>query len=104
MTKEGFESAVKFTTPVFWIFFLLVGVALFVLRYREPQLARPYRVPLYPAVPVIFCLSSLFMVYKSLAYALENQTYEALWSVGILAVGLLLSFYDPDGKRRVGTT
>ena len=89
--RSGFESLVKFTTPVFWFFFLLVGVSLFVLRRREPARPRPYRVPGYPWVPALFCASSLFMLYASLSYAIENRTYEALWAVGLMAVGVALS-------------
>jgi APA family basic amino acid/polyamine antiporter len=95
LTENGFESMVKFTTPVFWFFLLLVGVGLFVLRYREPDVARPYRVPGYPITPILFCLSSLFMVYSSLAYAVTNQSWEALWAVGLLLLGLFFCFYDP---------
>jgi amino acid transporter len=95
LTPDGFESSVKFTSPVFWAFFFLVGVGLFVLRYREPGQSRPFRVPLYPLTPIVFCLSSLFMVYRSFTYALENKSNEAYWSIGILAIGLVLSFFDP---------
>jgi amino acid transporter len=104
LTPNGFESSVKFTAPVFWSFFFLVGLGLFVLRSREPGQSRPYRVPLYPFTPALFCLSSLFMVYSSLTYAINNKTYEALWSVGLLAVGLVLSFFDPRPKDAVGGT
>ncbi len=90
-TRSGFESLVKFTTPVFWIFFLMVGLSLFVLRRREPETPRPYRVPGYPWVPALFCASSAFMLYASLSYAIENRTYEALWAVGLMAAGVLLS-------------
>jgi len=48
-------------------------------------------VPWYPLIPVAFCLSSLFMVYSSLSYAIENRTYEALWSLAILAAGVVLA-------------
>jgi len=99
MTKSGFVSMVKFTTPVFWIFLLLVGISVFVLRYREPDTPRPYRLHWYPATPIVFCLSSLFMVYASFSYAIENRSWEAIWSVGILLVGVGLSFYDPKAKR-----
>ena len=98
MTENGFASMVKFTTPVFWIFFLLVGISVFVLRYREPDTPRPYRLPGYPITPILFCLSSTFMVYSSLAYAVENHSWEAVWSVAILLVGVVLSFYDPRPK------
>jgi len=46
--RQGFETMVDYTAPVFWLFFLLTGLALFVLRWREPQRVRPFRVPLYP--------------------------------------------------------
>ena len=44
----------EYTAPVFWLFFLLVGVSLFVLRRRDPDLPRPFRVPLYPVLPLLF--------------------------------------------------
>ena len=46
--KDGFSTMVEFTAPVFWFFFLLTGVALFVLRFRAPHVARPFKVPMYP--------------------------------------------------------
>jgi basic amino acid/polyamine antiporter, APA family len=41
---------------------------LFVLRRREPDAERPFRVPLYPLLPALFCLTSLYLLYSSLAY------------------------------------
>jgi APA family basic amino acid/polyamine antiporter len=32
VTRKGFETMVEFTAPVFWLFFLLTGLALFALR------------------------------------------------------------------------
>ncbi len=89
LTPSGFESSVKFTTPVFWIFMVLVGLSVYVLRVRQPQTARPYRVPGYPVTPALFCLSSAFMVYSSLEYAITFRSYEALWAVGILGAGVV---------------
>ena len=97
--EEGFRSSVIFTGPPFWIFFFLVGVALLVLRRREPQHPRPYRVPLYPLVPLVFCLSSGLMTYSSLVYALHEQFYGVLGSIGVAALGLLISRFE----RRVGS-
>ena len=57
------------TAPVFWLFFLLTGVAVFVLRFVDPQLDRPFHVPLYPLVPLIFCGWCGYMLYGSLQYA-----------------------------------
>ncbi|MCY2951104.1 MAG: amino acid permease [Planctomycetota bacterium] len=102
---DGFGSLVNFTTPVFWIFFLLVGVSLVVLRVREPGTPRPYRVPLYPVIPALFCLSSLFMLHASFDWAWKNRSLEALWSLVILGVGLGLSFCDTgrgEGRNGIG--
>ena len=96
--KSAFDSMVEYTTPVFWFFFLLIGETLFILRDREPEVRRPFRVPWFPRLPIWFYLSSLFMLYSSLSYAIEFGTYEALWAVGIVLVGFLLSFYDPRPK------
>lgn len=66
--RDGFQLAVEYTAPAFWFFFLAVGLSLFVLRRKEPNVERPFRVPLYPVLPAIFCLTSLYLLYSSLAY------------------------------------
>ena len=53
VTRKGFETMVEFTAPVFWLFFLLTGLALFALRLREPGVARPFKVPWYPFIPLL---------------------------------------------------
>ena len=83
VTQDGFKAMVDYTAPVFWLFLLLVGVALFVLRWRQPQRALPYKVPLYPLTPIVFCLTSLAMLYASVAYT----GAAALVGVGVLLVG-----------------
>ncbi|UNK43416.1 amino acid permease [Luteimonas sp. S4-F44] len=84
--RDGFEVAVEYTAPVFWLFFLLVGIALFVLRRRDPDQPRPFRVPLYPALPLLFCATSAYLLYASLAYTGRG----ALVGVVVLAIGGLL--------------
>lgn len=69
LTRKGFETMVDYSMPVFWLFFLLAGLSLFVLRVREPGTERPFRVPLYPITPLVFCAVCLYMLYASLAYA-----------------------------------
>lgn len=67
-TPDGFQAMVDYTAPVFWFFLLLVGVSLFVLRRREPHRPLPFRVPLYPLTPLLFCATCVYMLYSSLAY------------------------------------
>jgi APA family basic amino acid/polyamine antiporter len=77
---------VEYTTPVFWFFIMLVGIGLFVLRVRDPDRPRPFRVPLYPLTPLVFVATCAFLLYKSLTYV----TTGAWLGVGVLAVGVLL--------------
>ncbi|WP_249276554.1 APC family permease [Sphingomonas baiyangensis] len=89
---DGFRLIVDYTAPVFWLFLLLVGIALFVLRIRLPDLDRPYRVPLYPVLPAIFCATTAYLLWSSLAYT----GWGALAGCGVLAVGgVLLLFLKP---------
>jgi len=91
----GFDSMVIFTTPVFWIFMVLVGLSLFQLRDLVPNAARPYRVFFYPFTPFILCVSSLFMAYRGVMWAYNQRSYEAYWAIGLVVVGLLMCIYDP---------
>ena len=68
LTRQGFKSMVEYTAPVFWLFLLLTGIALMVLRRVEPDRPRPFRVPAYPLLPLIFIATSAYMLYASLAY------------------------------------
>jgi basic amino acid/polyamine antiporter, APA family len=68
VTRKGFETMVDYTAPVFWFFFLLSGVSLFVLRWREPGVKRLFSVPFYPITPIVFCLLCGYLLYSSLTY------------------------------------
>jgi amino acid transporter len=68
MQSDGFEAMVEFTAPVFWIFLFLVGLGLFILRYKDDTV-RPFKVPLYPITPLVFCASCAYLAYSSITYA-----------------------------------
>jgi amino acid transporter len=98
--QSGFGKMVIFTTPAFWFFLMLVGLAVAELRFREPDTPRPYRTVWYPLPPIILCLLSMFMVYSSVKWAILNESWEVIWSVAILALGVAMSFLDPPARSR----
>jgi APA family basic amino acid/polyamine antiporter len=65
--------------------FVIVSIGIIFLRYRRPELERPFRTPLVPAVPILSALVAL-----SLMYSLPNDTWARLiiW----MAIGLILYF------------
>ena len=85
--KSGVQFMVDFTAPVFWFFFLLTGLALFVLRFREPHVARPFKVPGYPILPLVFIGTCGFLLYRSLLYTLQNQAVQA--ALYVMAAGVV---------------
>lgn len=84
----AFERLVIFTAPLFWGFLLLTGLALFVLRRRDPERPRPFRVPGYPLTAVLFLCGAAFMLQAATQYAIGHRAWEGLWAVGSLAAGV----------------
>lgn len=95
-TRNGFESMVDFTAPVFWFFFLCTGVSLMMLRVKKPDVERPFKVPLYPLTPIVFIGSCAYLLYSSLSFTGRGS----LLGVGILFAGLI--FYLVFKKRISG--
>jgi len=98
LARKGFVAMVEYTAPVFWCFFLLAGLSLFVLRLKEPEIARPFRVPLYPFTPLLFCLTCVYMLQSSVVYVGAG----AFVGLAVLAAGALLLLLKP-GQPRAGT-
>jgi amino acid transporter len=84
VARSGFEAMVAYTAPVFWFFLALASLSVIVLRQREPERVRPFRVPFYPITPLIFFGAALFMLYASIRYAGTG----ALIGVGVMLAGL----------------
>ncbi len=85
-TRAGFQTMVDYTAPVFWFFFLLSGISLLVLRQREPNMPRPFRVPLYPITPLLFIAACGYLLYSSLDYTKVGAI------VGVVVVALGIPF------------
>lgn len=67
-------------------FLTVLGVV--VLRWREPDLPRPYRVWGYPLTPLLFLTISGYMLF----YVAKSQPWETLAGLGTLGLGLLVYF------------
>lgn len=85
-TRDGFVTMIDYTSPVFWLFLFLSGFAVIRLRKLRPDLPRPFKVPLYPVLPLVFCASCLFVLWSSVQYVRLG----AMAGVGVLVVGLLV--------------
>lgn len=95
-SQKGVQTAVDYLSPVFWLFFLLTGLSLFVLRRRDGATERPFRTPFYPITPALFCLTCAYMLYSSVSYAGTG----ALAGLGVLALGLPFLLIGRRGALR----
>lgn len=87
-TRGGFATMVDYLSPVYWFFLMLSGLAVMVLRRRFPDAPRPFRVPLYPWLPIAFVVSSAYVLYSSLVYV---KIGAVVGVVVMLAGGALMS-------------
>jgi APA family basic amino acid/polyamine antiporter len=87
LETDGFMTMVEFTAPVFWFFFLLTGISVFVLRFKYPHVPRPFRVPLYPILPLAFIATCAYLLYSSITYAQSQKAVHV--SFYVMAAGLV---------------
>lgn len=65
----GFDTLVAATAPVFWVFFLMTGYSLLLLRAIDRDIHRPFSAPFFPLEPILFCGMCHFMLFSAIAYA-----------------------------------
>ncbi len=75
------------------ILYGMATAAVIVLRYKRPDLPRPYRTLGYPVVPVVFVLGITCLVISTL----WKSPRESFMGLGLVALGLPFYFY---WKRR----
>jgi len=88
---DGFSAMVEFTAPVFWAFLFLVGVSVIWLRQTDGHAQRPFKVPLYPVLPLVFCAACAWLTYSSITYAISQKAiHVSMWLMVSGLVALLI--------------
>ena len=80
-----FEQLVVFGGAVLALFTALTVGTVFVLRSRYPELPRPYQIPWYPTVPLLFIMATLSLVVTIVV----TRPGEALMGLGTIVTGML---------------
>ena len=79
-----FGQLLTYTTVAMLAFSVLTGTAVLVLRRTQPSLPRPFHVPCYPWLTIVFVLSYIVI----LANILFSRPREALAGIGIVLLGI----------------
>jgi basic amino acid/polyamine antiporter, APA family len=81
----SFEAVLSFAGFTLTLFAVVTVAGVIRLRRREPDLPRPFRVPLYPLPPLVFILVSL----ASLLFLASERPLPVLLAVLLLGLGWL---------------
>lgn len=85
---EVLTNAVVF---VEWVFHALVAWALLSVRWKRPDLPRPFRSPLWPLAPVVYLLVALWVVFGNLYQGMSDAKLDTIWiGCAVLAAGAIV--------------
>ncbi len=81
-----FDAVLNYVEALLLVSSLLTVVAVVWLRWRRPDLVRPFRVPWYPLPPLLFAGATIYM----LVFLLQQRPEELMWGALTLAAGVVL--------------
>ena len=76
-----------------WVFYTLTFIGVIKLRKDQPNLHRPYKVPLYPIVPIVAIACGVFVVVNQLFLSGMTNTMISLGGLVITLLGLPVYTY-----------
>ena len=93
---RSFESVIQYTQFSLLLCSLLTVIGVMVLRETRPEIARPCRVWVYPAPPIIFVVITLWVMF----YQLRLKTVESLAGLATALAGLVVYFCARSRPKR----
>ncbi|TAE51324.1 MAG: amino acid permease [Bacteroidetes bacterium] len=88
--SSTFEQVIVYAAFTLMLVTTLTVAGVYVLRYRQPGLERPYKTWGYPVTPAIFLLANLWIM----GYVILEKPVESLIGLGIIGMGGLVYFIN----------
>jgi len=98
--RPSFKEVLVYAGFVLNLFTFLTVLGLFILRWRQPNLPRPYRAWGYPVTPLVFLALSGW----TLAFIIRDKPWESLYGLATLAVGAVVYLLTTRTSRAVPAT
>lgn len=96
----SFVNAILYTAAVVYSFYLATSLAVIVLRWKEPDVERPYRVSGFPVTTLVFSAVCGYLIYRAIIY--KPQVAAVGWI--ILLAGLPIYWLSGRARRAVPET
>lgn len=85
----SFDTLTDLAVFVMWIFFIMCVAGVFILRRKHKNLERPYKVPLYPFIPLLGIVGGLYIIISTMI----TDTSNALYGIVVTLIGLPIYSY-----------
>ncbi|HEY5823082.1 MAG TPA: APC family permease, partial [Cyclobacteriaceae bacterium] len=85
---SSFKEIIQYISVSLSIFSMLTVIGVFFLRRKYSAAERPFQLPLYPVLPIIFIVTTSWMIY----YVTKNDYRIILYSVLTMIPGLIVYF------------
>ncbi len=92
-----FEKVLIYTQFSLLLSSFLTVLGLVVLRFREPNLARPYKVWAYPLTPMVFLAITLWMM----VFVIRDKPRESLLGLLTVIAGLIIYFFSKEPRQTI---
>ncbi|HIY92219.1 APC family permease [Companilactobacillus sp. HBUAS56275] len=92
----SFDYLTDMLVFVMWIFSMMMFIGVFILRKKEPELVRPYKINFYPIPPIIALAGGAYIIISTLF----RQTGLAMMGIGITLLGLPIYYIHYLYKKR----
>ncbi len=79
-----------------WLFYMVAASTIFVFRWREPHVNRPYRTLGYPLVPAIFIGTAAVLLY----FTFTSNLRDSIAGVAVILLGIPVYLWFARQRRR----
>ena len=86
--KDHIEMLLVYMGFSLGIFPLMAVIGMVIMRFKAPEIERPFKVPLFPLIPAIYILLTISMMVASLIMWTETS----LTALGVLSVGVVIYY------------
>ena len=90
-----FNTVITYTTFAMTLFSTLTVLGVMVLRFKNPDLPRPYKTWGYPVTPLIFLIANGWFMY----FLLTEKFSETIMGLAIIITGFIVYWVIPKNKK-----
>jgi basic amino acid/polyamine antiporter, APA family len=84
----SFTDTLLYAAAPVYGFYIATSVGLIVLRSKDSSTVRPFRVPIYPLIPIIFATSCSYLIWRAVLYKPEHSAV----ALGLILLGIPVYF------------